>query len=601
MRKLITLSLFSIACLTSYGAEDIKTVPSNLKEATVFFQGAELTHTASALLGKGENELIIENLSANIDKNSLKISATGGVIISSSEFSIDYLANKGVSASTKKLQDSIKIYQKQLRQVQVNQATNKELITLLQANKNIAGTQNGLSVAELMKMMDYYKLKSSELQNAQSDNDEKIALINTSIARVQSQLQQEAVKNNKTSGILKLQLIASMAVTSNFTISYYTAQSGWTPYYDINIQSTDKPIKIASKAKIKQSTGLDWNKVKLNLSTSTPSNGKIAPLFSAWFLQYQQLLSSNRMAKSSLQGAVMQNSYSYDEVEVLESMAIREETQKPSIPSNTPLYIVDGMTVSANEFNQIDPNMIAQTQHLESSSATAIYGNQASAGAVIVTLKSMDDFVVAEDNDLHMTYNIDIPYTIPGNGKEQIIDLQTNEITADFKYYSAPKLDTETYLLAEISNWQNLNLLGGKANVTYAGTYVGETYINPNSTQSTLNLTLGTEKRISVKREKLQDYSKTKVLGSNKEQAFTYLLTVKNNRKETVQMTLKDQYPKSTRKEIEIELLKDRTPASHNNEDVGTMTWNFELKPGETKTVKMGYTVKYPKNQTLNL
>jgi uncharacterized protein affecting Mg2+/Co2+ transport len=115
----------------------------------------------------------------------------------------------------------------------------------------------------------------------------------------------------------------------------------------------------------------------------------------------------------------------------------------------------------------------------------------------------------------------------------------------------------------------------------------------------TLNLTLGKDKRIVVKKEKLKDFSSVKFLGSNKKQVFTYELTVKNNKKETVQMLLKDQYPLSTNKEIEVELTE--TSGAANNTELGVLTWKLELAPGEVKKLRVSYGVKYPKDKYVNL
>ncbi|MNY49748.1 hypothetical protein D3C86_1852040 [compost metagenome] len=97
----------------------------------------------------------------------------------------------------------------------------------------------------------------------------------------------------------------------------------------------------------------------------------------------------------------------------------------------------------------------------------------------------------------------------------------------------------------------------------------------------------------------MQDYSSTKLIGSEKKQVFTYKLTVKNTKNSAVKMILKDQYPLSTQKEIEVELLE--SAKAHVNAEVGTLTWEFDLKPGETREFTMSYSVKYPKDQTLNL
>ena len=89
----------------------------------------------------------------------------------------------------------------------------------------------------------------------------------------------------------------------------------------------------------------------------------------------------------------------------------------------------------------------------------------------------MNDYVTQSENQLNYTFNIDLPNTIPGNGKEQSIELKNQEVSATFKYYCAPKLYIETFLIAEIADWEKLNLLSGSANITYDGTYVGETFI----------------------------------------------------------------------------------------------------------------------------
>jgi uncharacterized protein (TIGR02231 family) len=213
----------------------------------------------------------------------------------------------------------------------------------------------------------------------------------------------------------------------------------------------------------------------------------------------------------------------------------------------------------------------------------------------------MDDYVTYSENQLNLIFNIDLPYTIPGNGKEQAIELKNQEVDASFKYYCAPKLDTETYLLAEIADWEKLNLLSGNANITYDGTYVGETFIDAASTQQNLTLTLGTDKRVAVKREKMKEYSSTGFLGNDVKQEFAYQMTVRNNRNEAVRMVLKDNYPISTLKEITVELSKETSPPTVNKTEMGVITWEFDMQPGEIRTFKLVYVVKYPKGRTLNL
>ncbi len=545
-KHLSFLCLLLISNTYCISAQDKKIISSKLNEATVFFRGAELSHSASSPLVSGENEIHIEGLSPNIDRNSLKIKTTNGVIVTAYEFTVDYLSgSKKTAPALKRLQDSVLIYEKRLEQINTEINITKDLQSFLQKgmDKNISGSEKGLGIDELVKTMDYYKNKAKELQNTQSDNNRKKEEAEIALKQLKQQLEQESVKNNKTSGILKLTLSSPVTNTCRFNISYYTPLAGWTPYYEMNITSTDKPVQIISKSKVRQTTGLDWEKIKLALSTSAPSNGKTAPLFNAWFLDFSRPLHARKEM-------MLQNSFSYERAEVLP---------------------VEEATVEDDQEIQY-------------------------------TASTINDYITPYESELNMVYTIDIPYNIPGNGKEQNINLQTKEANAEYKYYCAPKLDTETYLLAEIPDWQRLNLMSAPVNITYDGTYVGESYIDAGSTHEKLALTLGSDKRVSVKREKMHDYSTTKFIGSDKKQEFIYKLTVRNNQNKPVKMVLKDQYPISTQKNIVVELLsKNTTPWTAHVESLGVITWEEELQPGETKEYRIGYSVKYPKDSNINL
>ena len=270
-----------------------------------------------------------------------------------------------------------------------------------------------------------------------------------------------------------------------------------------------------------------------------------------------------------------------------------------SINNGIPIYVVNGAIMNAADFEKINQQNIKSIQVLKDANATAIYGAQAANGAVVVTLKGdLGDYISVSDKALNVTFDIDIPYDVPGNGKEQNVELKEYTVNGLFKYYAVPKLDKDAYLLCEVSDWEQLNLLPGEANIIFEGTYTGKTFLDPQSTKDTFNLTLGRDKRIVVKREKLKDFSSVKFLGSNKKQVITYELTVKNNKKEPVLVQLKDQYPLSTNKEIEVELLENSGAAI--NSEIGVLTWSLQLAPGESKKVRMSYSIKYPKDKFVN-
>ncbi|MDR2475644.1 MAG: DUF4139 domain-containing protein, partial [Bacteroidales bacterium] len=269
-------------------------------------------------------------------------------------------------------------------------------------------------------------------------------------------------------------------------------------------------------------------------------------------------------------------------------------------PTAAPLYVVNGELMEEGEASSIAPSMIKSIEILKDASATALYGSRATNGVILITLKnSLEDFITESDNSLDATYNIDLNYNILGDGTRQLIVLKEQTLPTVYKYYSAPKLDKSAYLLAEISGWENLNLLPGEANITIEGSYFGKSTIDPSSTQQILNLTLNEDKRVVVSRVKLQDFSKTRLFDKDKKQDFAYKLTVKNTKRTPVNMILKEQYPISMQKDIEVELLDTANAAI--NKELGVLTWMFPLKPGESRELIIKYTVKYPKDKIINL
>lgn len=605
IKSLLTTVVF-LFFLKTHASDGPLIVLSSLKSVTVYRSGAELIHNSSVQLDKGNEELIIEGISNNIDINSIQINCPAAVTIMGIEFSNNYLVIPEVTSRIKLLQDSVERVQKELEKVNVQIQTTADLLEVLKSNRDIKGQQTGLSVAELMKLMDYYKNKSTELQNELAQEKERQKKLNDLISKIKTQIKEEEKKNTKTAGQLKLQLSIATQGKYDFVVSYITPNAWWSPYYDIRVEDIKSPLKVIYKAKIVQTTGIDWKKVKLSLSTSVPNQSGNAPLLKPWFLSYinpvyamDKNLSNVPMSLQGRAAGVNANeNKNLDEVVVIGYGAkIRGAN---TIKDANPVYVVNGAIMSPDNFAKLNPNAIKSMDVLKGEQATSVYGSQASNGAIVVTLKDgLNDYVSVTDNELNVTFDVDLPYDVATNGKEQTATLKEYSVNAMYKYYAVPKLDKDAYLLAEVPDWEKLNLLPGDANIIFEGTYVGKSFIDPSSTLDTINVTLGRDKRVVINKEKLMDYSSTKFLGSNKVQKFTYELTIKNNKKDTVRMMLKDQYPLTTNKEIEVEL-SDDGGASVNSE-IGVLTWKLELAPGEVKKVRFSYSVKFPKEKALNL
>jgi TonB-dependent SusC/RagA subfamily outer membrane receptor len=576
------------------------------KAATVYFSGAEITQSTSVNLPLGTSEIVIKNVADYLNENTVQIAAPKSVTVLSVQFSDNYISEYELDESNpaiKKVQDSILYVQKELKKIQIDKYSHQQTIEMLDKNKEIRGANSGLNVAELMKLVEYYKSKRIELENAVVLLAEKETKWRKTLDELNNKLEINNQKEEKISeGKLILQVMNEVAGNVNLDISYITNSASWQPFYDLRAENITASIELAYKAKVTQTTGIDWKKVKLTLSSGNPNQNNVAPLLQAWFLSYGKNKEfenrPNASVLASLQGTA-------PGLTVISSSGAPGSAKfdgyirgASSINGDTdPLIIINGIPSSNQDFKNLDQNNIKSVNVIKDDAAISIYGNKGANGVVLITTKNMNDYTTIEEQELNVSFDIDIPYDILSNGKAHSVSLKDIKIPATYKYYAAPKAEKEAFLLAELNDYAKYNLLPGEANIVFEGMYVGKTTINPNQTQDTLNLSLGRDKKISIKRERITDKSGTKFLSSYKEQTFTYDIIVRNNKKEEINMLLKDQYPLSTDKEITVELLdKDGAKA---NEETGILSWEIKLRPNETKKYRISYKVKYPKDKII--
>jgi uncharacterized protein (TIGR02231 family) len=534
--KRIYLILLTTLSITYSFAQSSRAFNSQLQSVTVYSFGAELNHKVKVSLPVGTTEIILNNMANTIDESSIQVGVPTSVTILSTSFSRDFLKTENKSLAYIKVEDSLQIVKRELNKVQNKRVVEENLLVLLDKNQAIGGVNTGVNVAELMKVADYYKSKQLELRNNIFSLKEAEEAQQKRIARMQQQLQELSHDKTGTTGQIVLQVMATEAGTSEFNVSYLSPNAAWIAFYDLRAENTSSPLKIVYKANVTQSTGLDWKKVKLSLSTGNPSQNGTAPLLSAWFLQFGDPQYAYFSKKQ-----VYQN---------------RIQTMGAPAPMKE-----------------------------EAKLAEVVMGQ---AGGVAIT---------QNENMLNASFDIEIPYDIASNSKPHSVTLKEFSQPANFKYYSVPKVDGDAFLMAEITNYDKLNLLPGEANIIFENSYVGKSFINPNATTDTLNLSMGRDKKITIKREKVAEQTGIKFIGSSKKQTFTYEIRLRNGKKEAVDLMLKDQYPVSTDKDMEIELLN--AGGATVNKETGVLTWKLNLKPGATETVRISYSVKYPKDKNI--
>ncbi|MCB0699346.1 MAG: mucoidy inhibitor MuiA family protein [Chitinophagales bacterium] len=212
---------------------------------------------------------------------------------------------------------------------------------------------------------------------------------------------------------------------------------------------------------------------------------------------------------------------------------------------------------------------------------------------------TMGNYVATENRGVNTTFDIELPYTIPGDGKQINVAVKSAELLASYRYYAVPKMDKDAFLQAQITGWEELDLLPAQTNIFYEGTYVGQGYIDVRNVKDTMNLSLGRDKKIVVTRDRDFTMRSVKTIGSNMKESFVYKINVRNTRSEDIELVLTDQIPVSYYKSINVDDVEYQE--AEYNKDSGELLWTLNVEPYKTSTRTFGFTVKYPKRSNINL
>jgi uncharacterized protein (TIGR02231 family) len=516
-------------------------VEGNPTEVTVFLSGAEIKHQNDLKLVAGYNEFKFIGLPSSITPNSISFHVGENVKIVSMAGEINYQGRQSLSKAAKNLEDSVTYFQDELTKLNNELALWETEKKLLQANQNRIGGNDGVSVIDLQTFTTYYRTRMKEINEKSAEQNKKI----TQLKKVSDKVFKafEKIKAKEATPTFELNLLLNAKEAKNITLkwSYVVSNAGWSTTYDIRAKGIDKPIQFTYKGNVYNNSGVDWNKVKLKLSTADVMKNATPPYLTSWKLNYET-----------------------------------DYYQNNNMIQQQQMYQTNNMNISIDESNN------------ES------FGDDASISRAASV--ALSDVAVSE---LSTEFEIKEPYTIPSDNRAYAVEINEYELKADYNYVSTPKLDKDAFLLAKILGWESLNLIEGEANVYYHESYVGKSYINLRNADDTLNISLGRDKKVIVNRIKKQEFSSKKFLSSSLTETFSYELTVRNTNTMPIYLELKDQVPVSANSEIEVEIL-DVSGAMVNKEN-GLLFWKVNLAAAESKTYKLSYAIKYPKGKKVNL
>ena len=461
MRKL-GFVLLSMLLVAEYSYATNVTVPTKIKDVTIYLSGASLSCVADAKIPAGVSTVTLTNLPTAINEESIQLEGVGDFVINNVLYRVTQDKTPKGDSLTKikqELEDKIAVL-KYTKDVYTNE------IEILNANREIKGANSNLSTVELDKVLKFYQSEMLKLKENIRKTDKSIAELNTELSRINSEL---APYRNRTKGEVEVTVSSTKAQNIKLGMSYYVNCAYWTPFYEARVEDVNKDISVAYKAKIYQSSGYDWDNVKVTLSTGNPTLNGTVPTLNKWILREHQ--PQVRYSKANLKMAAAE-SVAYD-MEMDEAAAASK-----SAMSN----VARGIRTTTDE------------------KMTTI------------------EFVIDE------------LFSVKSQQNDAMLTINTNNLPAEYVYRCVPKLDRNAYLLAKITDFAKYNFLSGDVTLYLGGKYVGTSYLNIAQTTDTLKLSLGQDKGIMVERTLLDDFSKKSTVGKNYKQTVAWNISVRNNK-----------------------------------------------------------------------
>ena len=619
-KKIFVATLLSIMAMIAK-AEEGQKIASKVQKVVVFLNGAQITRTSMVNVNAGTSDLVFGEISPGLDVQSIQVHANGEFTILAVKHEMDYLNEQvkqkqveGLQAAQKAIKDKITLQDNLISIYQSEES-------MLARNQTVSGENTGLDIIKLKQALDFQTERLTGLKEKEQAVNNLIAALNLELQKYDKQIAAITKGSSTATSNIIVTVSSTTVLQSQFTLSYVVHNASWFPTYDIRAKDVNSPVSISYKANVSQQSGEDWKNIKLTLSTGNPTVSGNKPELSPDYLNFGMYYANDNIPVTRGTGRVVGS----DDKLPMAGASIRiKGTSIGTVtdangnfslqtPSNGQILVISyigyqtlerpvtnsfmnvALTPANNSLNEV---VVVGYGTTNSESGYSIdKALEGKAAGVSISSNTVPIAVKQSENQTNIEFNIDNPYSIPSDGKQYLVEISQVDVNAGFQYYVAPKISTDVFLTAQITGWNKYNFLSGEANLFFEGTFIGKSLIDTHAVTDTLNLSLGTDKNIVVTRTLQKDLTEKQTFGSNKKEARSWLIDVKNRKNQKVNLLVEDQVPVAQNSAIDVDV--QETTGVKPDPLTGKVSWNFLLNSQDDKKVQLKYLVKYPKNQSV--
>ncbi len=544
---------FSAAVLA---AEEL-VVPSKIEKVTVFLNRAQVFRTSSIAFPSGQVEFVMEELSPFLDPSSIQVKGRGNFIILDVVHQVDYRQPEPtrepeeiqrLNRKIRTCEDSIRIMGYSLELVQNRRQALAQEKNVLLTNPIITNVRGSDTLPVLRDALLFLRGKLENIHIAMTEAHQEEDQLNAMRAKIQdrfnslvqyrSTLIYAPDQQPRPVQQVRVTVYSKQAGSGKLEFNYTVGGASWNPAYDIRSAGPEKPVQLTYKALVRQQTGEDWDGIPLTLSTHDPSLMQEKPVLPIWYATY------------------------FQEVQIL-APAMQMESDK---------------------------------SRAESLSYAGAYSDDSN---LDIAAQMAVDYTSLAQTFANVEFTIDLGYEIPSDGLDHLILVQEKELAATYRHFLIPKLESESFIQARITGWEDLNLIPGMASLFYDGTFIGRAHVDPRVFGDTLNLPMGRDRMVYAERKRLGSDEKNKVLSGERSRTEKWTIEVRNNYPKAIDIVVQDQIPVAGDPTIKIALI-DGNPDRYSDAD-GMLEWDITVNPGTRKNWTFTYEVQWDKNRQLVL
>jgi hypothetical protein len=391
---------------------------------------------------------------------------------------------------------------------------------------------------------------------------------NEKLAALREEYRKKQTPSDRNEKRIHVELDVKKGGTFRLDTSYVLPGASWRPNYLLRSDAARKAVALQYSALVSQKTGEDWTDAKISLSTAEPSVSGATPKTPLHHLRPKQ-------------------------GEIVASGARKYESQIRL--GNTSVSDAFSALGDVNAGVGLSTDAIEPVQIVTSGRDAEETGVQGGTVKIIPKgkLEEPETQVLSLDSGgVLAVFDVPVRHTIKSGEEALRLDVGTSVFEAQsLNYIAVPEASPRVFTEAKVQNTSGWPVLPGPAQIFVENNLIASAALSLLMPGQEVSLPLGAAQGIEV--ERAQTGRLMKDLSRASRVTDSFKIKMKNLRKESLTLTVRQAFPVSQRSEILVRMESvEPKPGSENKE--GAAEWEIPLAPGEERLIEYSYSIEYP-------